>query len=113
MIALAFSACSSEDTEECTDCNGIGSEDITMFVNSELTSCSDDSDAKCYYAQINSEIDEDAWEVWTNEICGFDFVPGYRYQLSVRRKKVGKDENGEKIYQYCLIYVVDKEQVFL
>jgi len=112
LVVIFTSACENEDVV-CDDCDGLFSDDITMFIDAELVPCEEGSEAQCFYAQINDTIDEDAWEVWTKEICGFDFEPAYRYKLSVRRKKIDTDSEGNKIYKYCLIEIEEKIKVYL
>ncbi len=110
--AVLFFSCE-ENEEICTECNGMFSETLTMYVFEESGPCTFDSLQTCLFVQFDSTFAEDAWKPFNQDICGFDYVPGYRYQLSVKRKKIGKDENGDKIYQYCLINIVQVIKKYL
>ncbi|MEA3450480.1 MAG: DUF4377 domain-containing protein [Bacteroidota bacterium] len=109
----AVSACEEIPENECGTCDGIFSTTITMQIHEELVSCDDGTDNRCNYVQYGNEIDEEAWEVFPHEICSFDFKPGYRYTLLVKKQKIGKDDDGNKIYRYCLVSIQNMEKVYL
>ena len=108
---LAVYACNKTPDEACTSCDGIYSKTITMQVNNEYTTC--DSNEHCLMVQFSDTINENAWEPFSQDICGFNFVPGYRYTLSVKRQPNGKDADGNKIYKYCLIRIISSKKVYL
>ncbi len=110
---MVISACDTNKAEVCTECDGMFSEVVTMFVDSEQKPCSNETSELCFYYQIGDTINESAWQPFDGDICGFTFTPGYQYKLSVKRKKIGKDEQGDKIYQYCLVSIIEKNSVGL
>lgn len=111
---LLFSACSPTSTKEaCGTCDGIFSTTVTMFVNEQYTTCDSGVTKKCNLVQFADTINEANWVPFKDSICGFDFVPGYRYKLLVKRQKTGKDEAGDNIYRYCLMTVENMDQVYL
>ena len=112
LSVFIFSACETDD-DICSECNGMFSETITMYIYEEKGPCEDGSSENCLYEQHNLIFIEDAWEPFNQEICGFDYVAGYRYELSVKRKKTGKDDDGNIIYQYCLVNIVNAVKVYL
>lgn len=109
---FVFASCNTVD-EVCSDCDGPFSETITMFVYEEYNFSEDAPDGQCLSVQFDSFSDEDSWENFYPDICGFDYVPGYRYEISVKREKIGKDDDGKKIYHYCLIKIVSSKKVYL
>ena len=111
-VIFILSACNNDKTEVCTECDGLFSETVTMFVDAELQPC-DGANQMCFMYQINEEIDENAWQIFDGDICGFTFEAGYRYKLSVKRKKIATNDNGEKVYQYCLLHITEKTSVGL
>jgi len=82
-----------------------------MQIDNEYATC--DSLVHCLYYQIGDTIDENNWQVLNQDICGFDYTPGYRYVLSVKRNKIGTNDDGKKIYEYCLNNVISKTKVYL
>ncbi len=108
---FAFYACDDKKQEACDSCDGIFSKTITMQVNNEYTTC--DGNDHCLMVQFSDTVDENAWEPFSQDICGFNFQPGYRYTLSVKRQANGKDADGNKVYKYCLIRVVSSTKVYL
>ncbi len=97
----------------CDDCNGLFSEDLTMYIYEEKVPCEGDSTRKCYMEQHGGVFSDTAWTAFDKDICGFDFVPGYRYKLTIKRKKIGKDNNGNKVYKYCLLRILESKKVYL
>jgi hypothetical protein len=114
IILLALVSCKDNTkTEICDQCDGIFSKTMIMQVDNDYFPCNDGTKDKCIHVQFSSVIDENAWQPFKQDICGFDFVPGYRYELSVKRKKIGTDSNGNPIYKYCLISIDSKTQDYL
>lgn len=109
---FVISSCS-KSTEVCSDCDGILAQSVTVWVNSRLYDCGDTSGFTCLQVQVNDTIDTAKWEIWKNEICGFDFAPGYIYKLSCKRTPIGTNSVGGKVYKYCLISVLSTQHVYL
>ena len=111
VLSFIFWGCSKDDAV-CADCDGMFSDEVTVWINNRYFDCGNGQN-NCIQAQISDTINENNWQVWTDTICGFDFEPQYRYQLSVRRKKTGKNEQNEIIYKYCLIKISNKVLMYL
>lgn len=111
-LFLVLFSCSKKEEALCSNCEGLNSEDVRVWVDNRYFDCGDGK-FKCFQAQISDTINENNWQVWTDTICGFSFEPQYRYKLSVRRKKVGKDAQNNDIYNYCLIKIAQKELMYL
>jgi hypothetical protein len=112
LTVLLISSCS-KSTEVCSDCDGIRAQSIIVWINSRMYDCGDTSGFSCFEAQVNDTIDTAKWEIWKNEICGFDFAPGYIYKLSCKRTPIGTDSLGDKVYKYCLVSVLSSQHVYL
>lgn len=111
VISLFFLSSCDKQEIICEECNGVFTQEVTIFVDGFYTDCGNGENT-CFYAQENDQIDENAWEVWTTDICGFEFEPAYRYQLTVKKQKIDNID-GEKIYKYCLVRIDSKVAVFL
>ena len=101
-----------ESTSICDECDGILSEEETMWVNSELNYCNGESGEKCLMVQYETVVNENEWEVFEEDICGFDFVEGYLYRLELKIAEE-KDASGNKVKKYCLIRVISETKVYL
>lgn len=112
-LSLFIFASCENDEQICTECNGVFSETLTMYIYEEKGPCEDGSGENCLYEQHNFVFDENAWVPFNQDICGFDYLAGYRYEISVKRKQTGKDDEGNRIYQYCLINIVSAVKVYL
>jgi len=80
----------------------------TVWVDSELVACADDK--QCLNVYIGKELKEE-WTLLSNEIKGFEFEKGYRYQLNVVESKVEDPKEGESKVAYKLTEVIAKTPV--
>lgn len=55
----------------------------TIWVNSYKTDCVGVGPMKCLLVQKGGEIEEDKWTNFYDQIEGFDYIPGYVYQLKI------------------------------
>lgn len=83
-----------------------GTEVIKMRVDSEKVSCGENS-LTCFRVQKESSIGKDNWEVLQQEIVGFNFQPGYVYDLVVKISIV-EGKTGPDRFLYTLEHVVSK-----
>ncbi len=107
-ILLALAACQSDDQEQqviCNDCEGLFSEKMIMYVDNEMTKCPSNPDDLCIRVQFDTYEGDTAWVPFEQDICGFDYQPGYMYVLEIQRKKIDTDAEGNPIYKYCLLYI--------
>ena len=112
MLFATFCNKDEESTAICDECDGIFSEDKTMWVNSELNYCNGESGEKCLMVQYETTVNEDKWEAFELDICGFEFVEGYLYHLEIKIAEE-KDEAGNNVEKYCLIRVISETKVYL
>lgn len=112
-LSTIFFASCTNDEKVCSDCAGLFSETIKMYVYEEYVDCEDHPSQQCLWAQLDSTFSDSAWIYFNQDICGFDYEPGFRYELNVERKKIGKDTNCEPLYQYCLVNIVAAVRVYL
>ena len=112
---LFIQACNDDNDLACHECDGLGSEKLIMWVDSKYGPCNEADTLKpsCMMVQISDTLVEGAWQPFQQDICGFEYELGYRYQLSVRRKKIDETDDGQPVYKYCLLDILDKYQTFL
>ncbi len=105
-------ACNKNNKQEqqyiCNECHTLFSDKLYMWVANKYYIDPDNRDKKCLKVQIERYVSDTSWVPFCDTICGFDYEPGYRYQLFVERKKVGEDSTGQTLYKYCLLYVKSK-----
>ncbi len=56
----------------------------TWWINSAKKDCVGVAPMTCYEIQRNATIDPTAWELFYSSIQGFDYEPGYLYQVVIR-----------------------------
>jgi len=88
-----------------TDDNGI---EKTLFVGPEKVDCVGVAPQKCYKVR---EDPSEEWRFFYSEIAGFEFEPGYEYELLVREVKVENPPADGSSLRWELIKVVSKESV--
>ena len=64
-----------------------------------------------YLVQEGEEIGGEKWEYFYDEISGFDFEPGYIYQLRVKKEVVDDPPQDASRFRYILLDVRSKEKV--
>ncbi len=111
LSVLIISSCNDKTNKDvvCDQCEGIFSEKLYMWVDNELMPCPNDSTQMCMKVQFGAIPSDNAWEPFNQDICGFDYEPGYLYELYVQRKKIGTDGQGKTVYKYCLLHLIKKE----
>ncbi len=101
-----------ENTDEakviCDECQGLFSQRLIMYVDNELTRCPDNPNEFCLRVQFDEFKGDTAWQAFDQDICGFDYEPGFMYVLDIQRKKITEDADGNPIYKYCLLYIKSK-----
>ena len=110
-ILLAFAACKQDKQEQqviCNQCEGLLSKTMTMYVDNEMTKCPSNPNDMCLRVQFDKYEGDTAWVPFEQDICGFDYEPGYMYILEIQRKKEGTDADGNPLYKYCLLHIKSK-----
>ncbi len=88
--------------------------EITDFrVNSYTVECYGEMEGNCLLVQEGDKIGTEDWEYFYYEdsIVGFDYEPGYMYDLIVRKIRVEAPPQDGSSIRYELIRVVSKERV--
>jgi hypothetical protein len=109
---LFFASCDDDNSDKgyiCTECSGLFSEKMDMWVANKLTKNPDNPNEYCLKVQIGHYESDTSWVPFCNDICGFDYEAGYQYVLAIERKKIGTDDDGNPIYKYCLLYIKSKK----
>ncbi|MCE9923312.1 MULTISPECIES: DUF4377 domain-containing protein [Aeromonas] len=94
--ALLLSACQSTPTTE------------TLYIQDKLADCVGVAPMKCM--QVRSQPGEN-WTLFYQQIEGFTFEPGFRYQLEVRTEQLTDVPADASSVRYQLIKVVSKQAV--
>ena len=93
--ALLLSACQSTPTTQ------------TLYVQDKLADCVGVAPMKCM--QVRSQPGE-SWSLFYQQIEGFTFEPGFRYQLEVSKEQLADVPADAPSVRYQLIKVVNKRQ---
>jgi hypothetical protein len=81
---------------------------ITMYVGPKLVDCQGVAPQKCYQVKADPE---DEYRLFYSPIQGFQYEPGYEYQLRVRVEPVDNPPADASAYSYALVDVVSKTPV--
>lgn len=73
LAIIAASSCNKEDKSQTE----------TWWVNSARVDCVGAGPMTCYQIQKSDEIESGKWQLFYDEIQGFDYQPGYLYQIKV------------------------------
>lgn len=93
---LLLSACQSPPATE------------TLYVQDKLADCIGVAPMKCM--QVRGQPGE-SWSLFYQQIEGFTFEPGFRYQLEVTKEQLTDVPADASSLRYRLIKVVSKEAV--
>lgn len=83
-------------------------EEITLYVGPELVDCVGVGPMKCMLVKENPEDD---YTYFYSQIEGFEFEPGYEYELRVQVTPVENAPADASSLKYTLVEVVSKEPV--
>ena len=95
--ALLLSACQSAPAPTAGE---------TLYVNSQLVHCVGVGPMQCM--QVRSD-EQQPWTLFYQQIEGFQFEPGYRYQLTVSKEQLTDVPADAPSLRYQLIKVVSKQ----
>jgi hypothetical protein len=111
VVALTIAGLPLDDTADkgpepiATSDSEDGSMIKTLYVNSKLVDCVGVQPRKCL--QVRESPDEE-WELFYDDIRGFDFEPGFRYTLRVDVQQIEEPPADASSLQYELVEVVNK-----
>ncbi|MGY3917266.1 DUF4377 domain-containing protein [Aeromonas australiensis] len=94
--ALLLTACQSAPTP---------SKEETLYINSQLVDCVGVGPMQCM--QVRSD-ELQPWTLFYQNIEGFQFEPGYRYQLTVSKEQLTHVPADAPSLRYQLVKVVNK-----
>lgn len=95
-FTLLFSSCSNKATD---------TEKIT--VASEQGDCVGVAPMKCLLVMKDGQTD---WEFFYNNIEGFNYEPGYEYELEVKTEKIETPAADQSSLKYTLVKVISKKE---
>ncbi|MGQ7868951.1 META domain-containing protein [Sunxiuqinia sp. sy24] len=81
------------------------------WVNSSQVDCMGVGPMACMQVQKGNDIEESQWQNFYSTIDGFDYEPGYIYQLKVKEEHLPKEEvpADASSIKYTLVKVLDKQ----
>lgn len=89
-----------------TACQGsVAPQGETLYINSQLVDCVGVGPMQCM--QVRSDKQQ-PWTFFYQQIEGFQFEPGYQYQLSVSKEQLTDVPADASSLRYQLIKVVSK-----
>ncbi|QXB29095.1 DUF4377 domain-containing protein [Aeromonas sp. FDAARGOS 1405] len=77
----------------------------TLYINSQLVDCVGVGPMQCM--QVRSD-EQQPWTLFYQQIEGFQFEPGYQYQLTVSKEQLTNVPADASSLRYQLIKVVSK-----
>ena len=81
------------------------SEVLTLFVGPERVECMGLFPTTCLQVRFNPEGN---WEAFYDPIEGFDFEPGFFYELRVRRVSIADPPADASSYRWILLELINK-----
>lgn len=103
LIVLLVTGCSSADT---------GVAESLMRVNSYTVECMGEAEGTCLLVQEGDKIGTEDWDMFYYEdsIIGFEYEPGYIYDLLVRKTPVANPPMDGSSIKIELVKVVSREK---
>lgn len=80
---------------------------IVLFVGPEKAECEGEGAQECYLVKQNPD---DEWELFYNEIEGFNYEPGFDYEIEVEVTPIENPPAGGSSLQYSWIRTLNKVQ---
>ena len=77
----------------------------TLYINSQLVDCVGVGPMQCMLVRSD---EQQPWTLFYQQIEGFQFEPGYRYQLTVSKEQLTNVPADASSLRYQLIKVVSK-----
>ncbi|AVR47509.1 hypothetical protein C7S20_16225 [Christiangramia fulva] len=92
------------------DIEGSGATEM-MRINHYKQTAFAESPVLVMLVQKGNETGGEDWKYFYDEIEGFDYQPGYIYELQVRKKKVNNPPQDASSIKYILVKVISKNAV--
>ncbi|WP_225728583.1 MULTISPECIES: DUF4377 domain-containing protein [unclassified Nocardia] len=110
-LAVALTACGSERKAEppaAPTTSAVRSKVIDLWVAGETKPCQGVAPMTCLQVKRNPDSE---WELFYDRIAGFDYEPGYLYQLKVEETPVPNPPADASSVTLRLVDVVRKDKV--
>ena len=79
-----------------------------MLINSYKVSCQGFIPQQCLLVKEGEAIENDEWTYFYDPIEGFDYVPGYLYEIDV--KKVKRDPVPQDVGLYRYYFILERSK---
>lgn len=85
-------------------------EDIELRINSHTVACEGVMEGECLLIQKGDKIGSEDWEYFyfKDDILGFEYEPGFIYDLAVKRIPVPDPPQDGSSFRYELIKILSK-----
>ena len=104
-LLIITAGCSTSNPESN---NNSSSVEKTLYVGPERVDCVGVAPQKCYKVKENPA---DEWTFFYSEIAGFEYEPGFEYELLVREEKVENPPADGSSLRWELIEIISKDAV--
>jgi hypothetical protein len=84
--------------------------ETTLRVNHYRQTCQGEGTMKCLLVQEGKQIGTDKWELFYDEIKGFQYEEGYVYTLKIRIEKISNPPMDGADRQYILLKILAKDK---
>ncbi|MFI9504325.1 DUF4377 domain-containing protein [Nocardia sp. NPDC052566] len=111
LLAPALAACGSGKPAESaapSSTSAAHSKVIGLWVADQTKPCTGVAPMTCLQVKRNPDSE---WELFYNQIAGFEYQPGYHYQLEVEETPVANPPADASSVSYRLIKIVNKVPV--
>jgi len=111
-LFLVLSACKKEDLNALSTCNKeeLNASETIMRVNYYRQSCQGEGVFNCYLTQEGDQVGTNKWNLFYNQIEGFQYEEGFVYTLKVRIEKVENPLEDMSSRKYILVKLVSKKK---
>lgn len=109
MTGVVIAACAQATPEEpAGEQPQVSSETRTIFVGPLLVDCEGEGPQQCMLVKENPE---DEYQLFYDQITGFDYEEGFEYELEVEVEQVENPPAGGSSLQWTLVRVLNKQPV--
>ncbi|MGW8225878.1 MAG: META domain-containing protein [Anaerolineales bacterium] len=109
LLGLLLAACAQSTTTEPVDQQPQdATNERTIFVGPVLVDCEGEGPQKCMLVKENPE---DEYQLFYDQIDGFEYQEGFEYQMVVKSEEVENPPAGGSSIKWSLVEIVDKQPV--
>jgi heat shock protein HslJ len=105
MGSLLLTGCANNSA---INAEGIEPVEKTIFVGAEKAACQGVAPQECYLIKENAAAD---WEYFYDEIAGFNWEPGFEYELRIQETQIANPPADAASLKWTLLEVVGKTAV--